>query len=119
MSCWSPREKRNPEAIGKSVVPRGRRFQRNFLMDFVSKINSPGDQRFVFEPRNPNAKCISAFSTQTQIFVPVGCQHGPLLASQITENLSLEGVWASPGRSWKAPEGSSKTLDYFTAYSKG
>ena len=69
--------------------------------------------------QNPNAKCISAFSTQTQIFVPVGCQHGPLLASQIAENLSLEGVWASPGRSWEAPEGSSKTLEYFTACSRG
>ena len=29
--------------IGKSMAPRGRRFQSGFLVVFVSKISSPGD----------------------------------------------------------------------------
>ena len=103
VSCLGPRWHRIPEAIGNSVAPRGRRFQSGLFMDVVSKISSPGDHKSVFELKNLNVKFISAFSTQTQFFVLGGCQHGPMLASQIPENLSLEGVWASPGRSWAAP----------------
>ena len=43
--CWGLRWQRNPKAIGKSVAPRDRRFQGGFLMDFVSKISSPGDHK--------------------------------------------------------------------------
>ena len=69
-------------------------------MVFLSKISSQGDANSVFEPRNPSVKCISAFSAQTQHFVRVGCQHGPMLTSKIPENRGPGGVWASLGRSW-------------------
>ena len=53
----------------------------------------------VFELRNPIVKCISASSTQTQEFVRVGWQHGPMLAFKILEDYSPGSVRASPGRS--------------------
>ena len=61
-------------------------------MIFYSKISSQGDPKSVFEPRNPSVKCISASSTQTQEFVRVGWQHGPMLAFKIPENCSPGGV---------------------------
>ena len=67
-------------------------------MVFVSKTSSQGVPKFVFEPRNPSVKCISASSTQTQEFARVGWQHGPMLASKIPEKCSPGGVRE---RSWE------------------
>ena len=78
--------------IEKSVSPRCWRFHSCFLVEFKTKISSPGDQKSAFEHRNSIVKCILAFSTQTRNSVRVGSQHGPMWASRIPENLSLEGV---------------------------
>ena len=92
--------------LKKSVASRGRWFRSGFLMVFWSKISSQGDPKSVFERRNLNVKCISAFSAQTQHSARVGCQHGPMLTSKIPENHGPGGVRASLGRCWKAPGGS-------------
>ena len=106
VSCWRPRWQRNPENMEQNVAPRGRRLHCGFLMDFASMMSTGEIPTFVFEPRNPSVKCISAFSAQTQHFARVGCQHGPMLTSKISENRGPGGVRASLGRCWKAPGGS-------------
>ena len=77
-----------------------------FLTIFHFKMTPQNTANSVFEPRNPSVKCILAFSGQTQNFVRVGCQHGPMLTSKILENRGPEGVLVSLGRCWKAPGGS-------------
>ena len=69
-----------------------------FFDGFLVEDKQPGGPNSVFELGNPNVKCISAFSAQTQSFVRVGCQHGPMLSSKIPENRGPGDVRASFGR---------------------
>ena len=41
MSCWGPRWQRNPEAMGKNVAPRGRRFQGGVFDGFRVEDKQP------------------------------------------------------------------------------
>ena len=93
----------NPQKIEKKCGSKRQAVPEWFFDGFLVEDKHP---KSVFEPRNPSVKCISAFSAQTENFVRVGCQHGPMLASKIPENRAPESVWASPGRSWALLGGS-------------
>ena len=63
-----------------------------FYSIFRPKMTPWNTANLVFEPRNPSVKCISAFSSQPRIFLPLGCQHAPMLAPKIHEKPEKVGA---------------------------
>ena len=74
---FTPKMAANLQKIEKKVAPRGKQFRSGFLMVFWSKISSQGDPNYVFELRNPNVKCISAFQHRHRVLFVLGANMAP------------------------------------------